>query len=538
MSSSYLQQAASSRETPQSEVIPGSDQVENSAGGFTWKITSLERLRRFLVLGSEGGTYYASERTLTKQNVAGVRQALDDFGAKAVDVIVEVSNGGRAPKNDPALYALAIACAHPKEDLRRYALDVIPEVARTGTHLFHFAEFVEEQRGWGPALAKGIAAWYERADLRALAYQLVKYRQRDGWTHRDLLRLSHPHATTPSHAAIFDWICGRGMDDLPVLDDPDTDPRVVLEAFTAAQISNAPSVTAGLIKLYGNVLPREALNPEHLNSPEVWKALLDAGMPMTALIRNLPTLTRHDVLAPLGDYTEKVAKQLQSRELLRKARIHPLNILVALATYQSGKSVRGSATWDAIQPIVDALDEAFYASFDYVEPTGKRTLIGVDVSGSMGQAMGGTPLSCRAGAAALAMVGARTETQCHVVGFGHELVQLPISPRQRLDDVRCTMSRIPFGRTDCALPMLYALENKIEVDVFQVITDNETRYGNIHPAQALQKYREQMGINAKLIVIAMTPTDFSIADPNDAGMLDVVGFDTATPTVIADFIGS
>ena len=28
---------------------------------------------------------------------------------------------------------------------------------------------------------------------------------------------------------------------------------------------------------------------------------------------------------------------------------------------------------------------------------------------------------------------------------------------------------------------------------------------------------------------------FTIADPNDAGMLDVVGFDTATPQVISDF---
>jgi 60 kDa SS-A/Ro ribonucleoprotein len=33
----------------------------------------------------------------------------------------------------------------------------------------------------------------------------------------------------------------------------------------------------------------------------------------------------------------------------------------------------------------------------------------------------------------------------------------------------------------------------------------------------------------------MTPTQFSIADPNDAGMLDVAGFDTSTPQVISEF---
>ena len=35
----------------------------------------------------------------------------------------------------------------------------------------------------------------------------------------------------------------------------------------------------------------------------------------------------------------------------------------------------------------------------------------------------------------------------------------------------------------------------------------------------------------------MTSNGFSIADPNDAGMLDVVGFDTATPQVISGFAG-
>ena len=44
-----------------------------------------------------------------------------------------------------------------------------------------------------------------------------------------------------------------------------------------------------------------------------------------------------------------------------------------------------------------------------------------------------------------------------------------------------------------------------------------------------------MGIGAKLVVIGMVSNGFTIADPNDAGMLDVVGFDTATPSVIADF---
>jgi len=60
----------------------------------------------------------------------------------------------------------------------------------------------------------------------------------------------------------------------------------------------------------------------------------------------------------------------------------------------------------------------------------------------------------------------------------------------------------------------------------------------MHPVQALQAYRRQSGIPAKLVVVGMTSNGFSIADPDDAGMLDVVGFDTAAPRLIADFCES
>jgi 60 kDa SS-A/Ro ribonucleoprotein len=92
-----------------------------------------------------------------------------------------------------------------------------------------------------------------------------------------------------------------------------------------------------------------------------------------------------------------------------------------------------------------------------------------------------------------------------------------------------------MGGTDCALPMIWALKNKVEVDAFVVYTDSETWHGKIHPVQALREYRDRMGIPAKLIVVGMVANQFSIADPNDAGMLDVVGFDTASPQLIADF---
>jgi 60 kDa SS-A/Ro ribonucleoprotein len=106
----------------------------------------------------------------------------------------------------------------------------------------------------------------------------------------------------------------------------------------------------------------------------------------------------------------------------------------------------------------------------------------------------------------------------------------------RLDKVVETLEKTGGGGTDCSAPIQYAIKNRIEADVFVIYTDSETWYGSQHPAQAIAEYRRKMGIQAKLVVVAMASNRMTIADPNDAGMLNVVGFDASVPGVIADFV--
>jgi len=120
-------------------------------------------------------------------------------------------------------------------------------------------------------------------------------------------------------------------------------------------------------------------------------------------------------------------------------------------------------------------------------------------------------------------------------GYEDGLTPLPLPPRQRLDDAVKTVSDLPFGGTDCALPMLYAQALEREIDTFVIYTDSETWAGDIHPAQALREYRRASGIDARLVVVGMVSNGFSIADPADQGMLDVVGSDTAPPQLISEF---
>lgn len=535
------------RETPQSEKILGSAQVPNSAGGFAWPVTDMVRLDRFLILGTEGGSYYSAERPLTLENAEAVLRALSADGPAVVRRVVEISEAGRAPKNDPAIFVLALAASRGDEATRRAAFEALPRVCRTGTHLLHFAQFAEGFRGWGRGLRRAIADWYTQPADR-LTYQAIKYGSRDGWAQRDLLRLSHPKGVSEQHQAILHWIV-KGWEWIG--DEPHPDP--VLRRIWAVEKARRAETVQEVVRLVREYrLPREAVPTRWLGEAVVWDALLETDMPTTALIRNLATLTRVGLLTSDSDATRRVIQHLGDRDRLRAARVHPISVLAALKTYAAGRGARGHNTWTPVAQIVDALDGAFYATFQTIEPTRKRWLLALDVSGSMGGGtVAGVPgLTPRVATGAMALVTAATERQHTIVAFSAPndkqyggqfgggdsgLTQLAISPRQRLDDVLAQTDKITMGGTDCSLPMRWALERKLKVDAFVVYTDSETWYGKIHPAQALRRYREEMGIPAKLIVVAMIANGFSIADPEDAGMLDVVGFDTASPAVMADF---
>jgi len=553
----------STKVTPQSEPIPGSPQVQNSAGGYSFAVDDWQKLDRFLVLGTEGGSYYANERELTRANAAAVERLLKENGPRVVARIAEISCQGRAPKNDPAIFALALALKTGDEKTRRAARAAVPQVCRIGTHIFQLAQAVKHLGGWGRATKGAFADWYLQQDGERLAMNLVKYQQRGGWSHRDLLRKAHVHPKTPEQSALFRWVVGKPDGEISTKNGSLEDSLGIVRAFEAAKTLGVKEPSRDGVAVMTNLigtanLPRECVPTQYLNEPMIWDALLRAGkhgMPLTAMVRNLGKMSAIGLLKPLSDATAFVCAKLGDREALKAARVHPVQLLLALATYRQGHGDKGKLTWEVSTEICAALDAAFYRAFDLVEPTGRRHLLALDVSGSMGQGnVAGTSLTPREASAAMALVTAKTEQRCHVVGFtaaghrrgiyggawgggGAELTPIPdVNARASLTDAVRAVSSLPFGGTDCSLPMIYAEQNKLEVDAFVVYTDSETWAGPIHPVQALRSYRQKSGINAKLIVVGMVANEFTIADPSDAGMLDVVGFDTNCPALMADFV--
>ena len=480
---------------PQSEPLD-ERQVPNSAGGYSYPVTDETRLTRFLVLGAEGGSYYAEERKLVKENAEAVIRLIKADGLKAVELIVSMSKSRRAPKNSPALFALALAASYGDDPTRALALDNLPIVARTGSHLQEFVSYVEGMRRWGRGLRSAVANWYMNRPIQDTVYQVVKYRNRYGWTHRDLLRKSHPmveNAPFITEATIinglFDWVTHGHVpaeDEFPSLE--------LVRQFEAAKTADVPTL-AGMIREHGmswEMVPSEAL--EH---KEIWQALGE-DMPIGALVRNLATMTRAGAIAPMdAGWVCKRLNGIGNPKVEDYARIHPISVLSSLLTYRSGHGVRGSHSWTPVQPVVDALDYAFDRSFGEAPVTNKRLYLGIDVSGSMGngqvaQVPGLTP---RMAAAAMAMVIARRESNYHIAAFsdGPRMMPLDISARDSITDAMRKTDSLDWGRTDCALPMLDALEQNMPVDCFVVLTDSETWHGKVHPMEALRRYREGDG---------------------------------------------
>ena len=259
---------------PQSEPLPGT--VPNSAGGYAWAVDDMRRLRRFMCLGSEGGTYYIGEKKLGKENAAAIIRLINS--GKGVDVVHEVvqfSVDGRAAKQDPIIFTLAL-CARDKDAATKAAAyEALNKVCRIPTHLFAFVEFcksLSEGTGWGRAHRKAIQKWYNSKSPKALAQAVTKYKQRNGWSHLDVLRLCHLKPETDGIACVCKYVV-KGIEacraEFGGKEGQVAKTMEYLEAIEEAKTASEPTLVY-LIQEYK--LVREHIPTVHLNSTTVGHA--------------------------------------------------------------------------------------------------------------------------------------------------------------------------------------------------------------------------------------------------------------------------
>jgi 60 kDa SS-A/Ro ribonucleoprotein len=510
-------------------------------GPFKFKVNDLDSLKRFLVLGSGASKYTAGKSTKpTMADVTSLVQLLSSDGLMVVALLEQYSMEGRCVRQDPLLFALAVTCRLGDQVTKTAAYDAVPKMCGIPTNLFMWLGFMtvidgpEKGRGFGRGTRRAVFAWYTKASAKQTAYQCTKFANREGFSHRDVARLVHPKTTNAGLSFLFSYLV-KGAEVLEGGCVGESDVQEVHEFLTAVEKAKMCVDEDEMVMLIDRYnLAREHIPTPLLNSVVVWRALVQK-MPITATLRNLGKMSSIGLLTTDSSSIDIVVARLTSEDQLTKGKIHPLNILNTLNQYRIGHGDLGSLSWPVVPQLVQALNDAFYLAFKTLIPSGKRFLLGLDVSGSMGASIAGMNMSCAMASSAMAMVLVRTEPWVKTMAFSRGFVPLDLLTTDTLETVLTKTSGLPFESTDCAQPMLYALRNKLAVDTFVIFTDSETNVGSISAKGALEQYRTNTGIPAKVIVVGMTSSGFTIADPEDAGMLDVVGFDTAAPGLMADF---
>lgn len=514
--------------TPQNQPIPGrkAEMVQGRSGGWMFKADQWSMLRRCLLIGTADSTYYAGKYELTDAFVQTLNAAIAIDPERVATEICYASDG-RAINNSAPLFALVLLSMGEGAKAKTAFREAFPQVVRTASHFYEWLNYTKSMRGFGKIVRDVGRAWLAREDVKGLAYQLLKYQQRQGFTNRDVLRLFHLKPPTRDHDRLFEWVT-RGWDKLP----DEAPSEALTQIWWYEWLKRHPSQTHRAIA--EGRLTHEMAAPVGKMDKQAWQLLFNT-MPIGALLRNLGSLTQLDVLrADEPENLQRVQSVLTNPKYLRKGRIHPIDVLKALKTYQSGGAVgRSKKTWKPVPRITDILEQALELSFEVVKPTGKVFLHAVDVSGSMSwNTVSSMGLTCCEIATAMALVTAKAEKNYVIRGFATEFRDLKISRRDTFRSALEKASNQNFGGTDASVAYDWMLQHRFKADVICFWTDSESWAGRRHPSQALAEYRRRVNPNAKAVYVTLTPYNITLVDPDDPLSWDLGGFDPGIPRLI------
>jgi 60 kDa SS-A/Ro ribonucleoprotein len=515
-------------QTPQTQPIPGreAEMIQARSGAYTFDAGIWKMLRRCLLIGSSQNAYYATKHELTDDFVNTVKQAVIEDPARTAQEIVYASDG-KAINNSAPILALVLLSMGETPAAKTAFLEIFLQVVRTGSHFYEWLNYTKSLRGMGKIIRTAGQSWLAKEDAKAVAYQLLKYQQRNGFTHRDALRLFHVQPPTKDHELLYHWAV-KGWDELPT-----EIPSIPLaQIWWYEWLKRNPERTHEAIAQ--GRLTHEMAAPVGKMDVRAWQLLFEE-MPIGAMLRNLGSLTDLGVIR--ADETanlDRVESVLNNRDRVRAGRIHPIDVLKALKTYQSGGKIgKSSKTWIPVPRIIDILEKMVELAFDSIEPTGKVFMHAVDVSGSMsGMQLPSVGLTCCEIATAMALASAKAETNYMIRGFSTEFIDLDITKRDTFTSALRKAKNQNFGGTDASVAYDWMLKNNFKADVICFWTDSESWAGNRHPSQALAEYRRKVNPHVRAIYITLQSAQITLVDPQDPLSWDLGGFDPTMPRVI------
>lgn len=531
-------------------------------------------LSQYLYVGKEYPNYQPGNWFVHKYYEQGRISSISKLAEKenplvAIDLIKKAFDSKLIQNPETLVFALAV-CARQtgKDTLRHAAYNAIKTICSTPQHFILFIKFASElakslpepKHGWGSGWRKAVNDWYLSKDALELAKCVTRYKGRYGWTHKDIIKLSHPKTSDIAKQAVFKYVLFGLKETQKEFGDKPEAVEVVNYIQSVEDFKHCEDElqAARLLEIHNLTLDHV---PGHmLKSEEVWNSLIPT-MSLTMLFNSLQRIHNIGILKPNATAVDKIIDAISDQDKLASEKIHPALVHITIKNYEkSGKPlsfekqrVKNAAKKPSPPPlkpnrkIIEALYKTLGYSFNSLEPTGLRYMITID----MNKAMQDSPawqcgnVSAAEAGCLIALCLLRCEQNVTVATFkniGIHVVNL--DKNGSLGQIVRKMKQMPTGAVNLEKPMIWATQKSKKYDVFINVVDVvEKRFGNgvrtDNPIKAIKDYRTKMELkDAKLVTCAMTSAHMVSHADTDKNCLSICGFDENVPKIIEAFARS
>jgi len=447
--------------------------TQNREGYPAFEADDKTQYTQTLLTNTFGKTYYASQRDLVKEGLElhdKMLQSDPEFMAKAA---AYARNRGYMRSQPTVALAKLMGYKGTSEEVQRrrgVAEKVFGKVIKTPNDLLDLFVLMESFGAVpnGRRIKRMVSSWLNE---KMSEYWAIKYgtTKKGAWNMSRVIKHVHP-----GHNELYRYLRYRKKDDKWAADISEL---AQVKAFEA--LKGASTDTDKVRLITEGRLPHEVATSFAGSSKVVWDAIVPQ-LPVFALLKNLATLERHGVL----DTNRKLIEgKLTDPEVIKRSRILPFRFLTA--------SEHVASAW-----CVDALRESLELSFENIPDVKGRTVIALDISGSMsGQFL-------RVASIFAISLMKKADLDGRLLLFDTRLEEFRVSKR---DSILTQAQRIRArGGTDTSLPVRWLLQQGEKTDNFIMITDEQQNAGTPF-CDVLARYKHQVAPELKTFVVDVSP---------------------------------
>lgn len=448
----------------------------NEAGAPAYSLTSEQALAQLAVTGCLNGTYYATAKDQLDAVLDLANKCEPEFVAK---VAVYARHQG-SMKDMPALLC-AVLAVKDGELLQK----VFGQVIDNGKMLRNFVQIVRSgvvgRKSLGTMPRRLVRQWLAERSMDQLFHASLGQKP----SLRDIIRMVHPKPADAQRRNFYAYLLGKPFDrdQLP-------DEVRQLELFKSDEAS-LPDINFQFL----SALP--------LTSAE-WRVIAQRAS-WTTLRMNVNTFQRHGVF-DCDETTMLIAERLADPQRIIKAKAFPYQIMTTLLNIR----------YDAPGILRDALEQAMEIATANVPALPGKTVLAIDVSGSMHSPVTGyrqgssSATTCLDAAAVMAAAVLRRNPDATVMPFHWEVVQTDIDPNASIVSISQQLRELPSGGTNCSVVLKELNRQRASADTVIYFSDNESWIdadGTGMSTGTLREWRrfKARNPNAKLICIDIQP---------------------------------